>query len=208
MMLTSLSISTGTSKARCTWAGTSYRSQPGMIGGLIARPVECSTGPGSPIPMAASSATVPVLLGQHLADLLLDPAEHVLGSEGDIQILAPLDQDRPGQVGQRDPRVGGADVGAGDHPGGRVEREQRRRSAAGGDPAAVRRHQAEPHQQVDPGGDRRAGQAQRVGQLGPGPGLAVPEQLEDVAGPHDRKCDIESSACPAKNFCRTLDRSG
>ena len=57
MMFTSLSMSTGTSKARCTWAGTSYRSQPGMIGGLIARPVECSTGPGRPMPIAASSPT-------------------------------------------------------------------------------------------------------------------------------------------------------
>ena len=37
------------------------------------------------------------------------------------------------------------------------------------------------------GGDRRAGQPARVGQLGPRPGPPVPQQLEDVAGPHGRK---------------------
>ena len=40
---------------RANQPGTSKRSQPGMIGGLMGRPVECSTGPGSPMPIASRS---------------------------------------------------------------------------------------------------------------------------------------------------------
>ena len=36
--------------------GTASTSHPGMIGGLIGRPVACSTGPGSPTPIPASSS--------------------------------------------------------------------------------------------------------------------------------------------------------
>ena len=55
MMFTSLSTSTGASKLSRNQPGTSKRSQPGMIGGLIGRPVLCSTGPGSPMPIASRS---------------------------------------------------------------------------------------------------------------------------------------------------------
>ena len=57
MMLTSLSTRTGTAYSRWRRPGTSYLSQPGMIGGLIGRPVACSTGPGRPMPIAARCLT-------------------------------------------------------------------------------------------------------------------------------------------------------
>ena len=57
MMLTSLSTKTGESKDSLRAPGTSNRSQPGMIGGLIGRPVENSTGPGRPMPMPTTSST-------------------------------------------------------------------------------------------------------------------------------------------------------
>ena len=55
MTLTSLSTSTGTRSLRDSSPGTSASSQPGMIGGLIGRPVECSTGPGRPTPTLTRS---------------------------------------------------------------------------------------------------------------------------------------------------------
>ena len=101
MMLTSLSMSTGTSKARCTWAGTSNRSQPGMIGGLIARPVECSTGPGRPMPIAASSPTPRRWSASSSAITDSTQPSTCSGPVGHVEVLAALDEDGPGQVGER-----------------------------------------------------------------------------------------------------------
>ena len=207
MMFTSLSTSTGTANARCTWPGTSYRSHPGMIGGLIARPVECSTGPGRPIPIAASSRDVATLVGEQLADHLLDPAEHALRTERDVERHRPLGEDPAVEVGDRGGRVGGAEVDTDHDPGSGVEGQQRRRPAAGRDPSE-RHHEAEPHQRFQPGGDRRPGQSGGLDELRPGARLTVPEKVEDVAGPHARSQPRRTSVRPANNFCRPLDRSG
>ena len=45
----------------------SKRSQPGMIGGLMGIPVECSTGPGTPMPMPMRSSTGRPRLGDERA---------------------------------------------------------------------------------------------------------------------------------------------
>ena len=57
MMFTSLSTTTSEPSSARTKPGTSNPSHPGMIGGLVGRPVACSTGPGRPMPTPASSAS-------------------------------------------------------------------------------------------------------------------------------------------------------
>ena len=95
-----------------------------------------------------------------------------------------------------------------DDPGTRVEGQQRRRATAGGDPVAVRRHQAEPQQHVDAGGDRGPGQARWRRPAARGSGAARPG-----AGRRRRWSARRGSQAlatllrPANNFCRTLDRS-
>jgi hypothetical protein len=128
-----------------------------------------------------------VLVAQQLRDHLLGPAEHVVGSGGDVEVGAPLGEHGAGEVGEPRGGVAGTDVDPRHHPRTGVEGEQCRGAAAGRDAAAVRRHQAEPHQHIDPRGDRRTGQSGGVGELRPRAGLPVTQQLEDVAGPHGRK---------------------
>ena len=186
MMLTSLSTSTGTAYSRWRRPGTSYLSQPGMIGGLIGRPVACSTGPGRPMPIAARCLSGRRCAFSSDAHGRGHPAQHHLGALGHVEALAHLAEDLAREVGQRGAHVGGADVDA-DHDLGRgVEREQRRRASAGRARAAERRHQLQAHQYVDPGGDGRPGQAGGVGELGARPRSAVAQQLEDVARVHGR----------------------
>ena len=156
-----------------------------MIGGLIARPVECSTGPGQ---AHADGGEV-----GHAAGCRWRAARRSRAPPSRARPRArsrrrgrraTSAEDRAGQVGQRGAGVRGADVDADDDAGAGVERDQRRRPAAGGDAVADRHDQAEPHQHVDPGGDRGPGQPAGGGQLGAGPRTPVPEEVEDVAGPH------------------------
>ena len=199
MMFTSLSMSTGTSKARCTWAGTSYRSQPGMIGGLIARPVECSTGPGRPMPMAASSPTPGA--GRRAARRSPTPPSRARAS-------GPVATSRSSRrstrtVPARSARAAVAWVAPmstpGDHPGTGVQCEQRGRAAAGGHPA-VRHHQAEAQQRVDPRGDGRAGEPGLLRELGARPGLPVAQELEEITGPHVRKSTTQDFSTSSKEL--------
>ena len=74
-----------------------------MIGGLIARPVECSTGPGQ---ADADRGQLGRRRGRCAAEQLarscvLDPAEHDLGPGRDVEVRAPLGEDRAGEVGER-----------------------------------------------------------------------------------------------------------
>ncbi len=95
-----------------------------MIGGLIGRPVECSTGPGSPTPIADSSLLLRRAVWSSDLHRVDHPAEHPVGTLVDRETDVDLAEDLAGQVGQHGPHVAGADVDADDHPGGRVEGEQ------------------------------------------------------------------------------------
>ncbi|MCY1232904.1 hypothetical protein D9M72_454200 [compost metagenome] len=77
----------------------------------------------------------------------------------------------------------GADVDCQDRAGGGVEGKARRRPATAGTGLTGRAHQSGGDERVDAGGHRGPCQASRQGQFGPGAGLAVAEQLEEVAGP-------------------------
>ena len=75
--------------ARWSQPGTSKRSQPGMIGGLIGRPVQCSTGPGSAdADREQVVGLAPELVEQLAGRRSIDPAEHGLGPLGDVDALA------------------------------------------------------------------------------------------------------------------------
>ena len=66
--LTSLSTRTGTGNWRARCAGMSNSCHPGMIGGFAGRPVECSTGPGTPIPMPTTwSSAMPIRFNRSCA---------------------------------------------------------------------------------------------------------------------------------------------
>ena len=53
--LTSLSTKTGAAYSPANAPRIGKRSQPGMIGGTVNRPDACSTGPGTPTPIASTS---------------------------------------------------------------------------------------------------------------------------------------------------------
>ena len=86
MTLTSLSTTTTAPSSARTKPGTSKPSQPGMIGGLVGRPVACSTGPGSPMPTPARSAGSRPVAAHEPAAVLDDPAQHGVGTEGDVEV--------------------------------------------------------------------------------------------------------------------------
>ncbi len=154
-----------------------------MMGGLTGIPVACSTGPGSPMPMPARSAGVPAGLAEQRLAFLDHPAQDGLRAVGDVLREPPLGEDVAAEVGDGNDHVRGADVDCQDSAGGGVEGKARRRPAAAGARLTGGSHQAGGDQGVDAGGDGGAGQAGGQGQFGAGPGLAVAEQLEEVAGP-------------------------
>jgi hypothetical protein len=106
------------------------------------------------------------------------PAQHDLGPVGDGDPRVDLAQDGAVEVGEGGGRVGRADVDTHDELGGRVEREEGRRTSSGRAGAAERRDQPEPHQGVDASRDRGPREARRLGQLGAGPGPSVTEEIE------------------------------
>ena len=92
MMLTSLSTSTGHVEGAAR-RGRARRSRPspGMIGGRIGRPVECSTGPGSPMPTPMrSSAGAAGLRRAAGAVVAATQSSTDLGAVGDVEALADL----------------------------------------------------------------------------------------------------------------------
>ena len=100
-----------------------------MIGGLTGRPVANSTGPGTPTPIAVDVVAARARLGEGARELRLDKAEHRLGALCDVEVLGQLGENRAGEVDDRQPRVGGAEVGPEDHAA--VARED---EACGGRP--------------------------------------------------------------------------
>ena len=131
---TSLSTSTGQPRPAPTTPGTSKPSQPGMIGGLVGRPVECSTGPGRPMPTPQQVARGrrPALRS---SDLLLRTS-HFSTASGPSEIwMSSVCSASTSAVerGDGEPGVRGPDVGTDDDPGAGVEPEPGGRAAAGGD---------------------------------------------------------------------------
>ncbi len=88
-----------------------------MIGGLVGRPVACSTGPGRPTPTPARSRDVAARLVEELAAVVEHPPQHDLGPERDVEVDVLVRQHGRRQVGDGEPHVGRADVGGQDRPG-------------------------------------------------------------------------------------------
>ena len=110
-MLTSLSTRTGAPKSAAKRSGIGKPSQPGMIGGLRGSPVECSTGPGTPIPMPATAPRSDPASASSGAKRCSTHSSTASGPVGDLDVAAVLGQHRAAEVGDREPRVGGAEVG-------------------------------------------------------------------------------------------------
>ena len=161
MMFTSLSTSTGTLKRAAPSAGTSHRSQPGMIGGLIGRPV--SSAPparAAPMPMRAQVRRPSAGFFQQPGHRVTEPAQHAVRAARDARLVARFfGQHRAGEVGHDNQRVRGTEVRSDHQPRGRVERKQRRRPAAGRCRPADGRDQPHPHQRIHAGAHRGPGQA-------------------------------------------------
>ena len=153
-----------------------------MIGGLTGRPVSNSTGPGTPMPIPRTSAgPFPVALKQ-LVEAGRHPGQHLARPQRDVEVAGALGERRAGQVGHGHARVGGAQVGHEHHAGLVVEREHRRRPAAGGRGAARLEHEPAGKQRVHPLRHRRARQPRVPGEVGPGHGGPGADQAEELAG--------------------------
>ena len=153
-----------------------------MIGGLTGRPLENSTGPGTPIPMPQTSSRRcgPTSASSSLKTLV-HPAEHLVGPDGDVQVGGSLDERRAVEVAEREPRVGRAEVGHEDDAGVAVEREHGRRAAAGRGAAAGLVDESEGEQRVDALRHGGAGEAGLPGEIGAGYGDAFADQSEQGA---------------------------
>ena len=136
-----------------------------MIGGATGVPVTNSTGPGHADADAADVAALALGLAQQAVERLLEPGEHDLGPLGDRDVLARLGQHVAGQVGHRDARVRGAEVGRQHDARVAVEREGPRRPAAARGAGLGRHHELARQQRVDALGDRRARQARQLDEL-------------------------------------------
>ncbi len=162
-------------------AGMSNPSQPGMIGGLVGRPVANSTGPGTPMPTPATSSAVrPASL--RMVDQIVHsrlstssgPSAISIGSVSSPITSAPRSVTaRVAWVAPRSAASTTRECGSkANRVGGRPPDERASPAAAdqtGGD------------QLVDPGGDGGAGQPGEVGQLRSGPSAAVAQELKKIS---------------------------
>ena len=153
MMLTSLSTSAGTPNRAASRSPTGCRFHPGMIGGDTGLPVANSTGPGRPTPTPRRSPMSRPARRRRSVEGPLQPREDDVGALGDGDVLGVLGQHPAGQVGDRDPGVGGSDVAGQHHPDVAVEGQHRRGSPSRGGAVAARHEQAVGEQRVDPLGD-------------------------------------------------------
>ena len=166
MMFTSLSTSTGTSRCCCTQPGTSKRSQPGMIGGFTGRPVECSTGPGTPMPIAARSCRSRPSFSMQGESCVDHPGEHGLGALRDVHALAALGEHGSGEVGDGEVACEAPRSAASTMRARGVQGELRGRASAGGRGIGDRGDEAEPHELVDARGDGRPGESRDLRERG------------------------------------------
>jgi hypothetical protein len=146
-----------------------------MIGGLIGRPVECSTGPGRPTPTPTRSSGVRPVSAISARPWVTTQSRTTSG---------PSEIGRSALVSARilDARSVTASRAWEHDAGGGVEGEGRGGSAAGGGGLAGRGDQAGGHQGVDTLGDGGPGLTGEGGEVGAGARAAVAEQLEHRAG--------------------------
>ena len=163
-------------------AGTSNPSQPGMIGGLTGMPVACSTGSGEPDPGAGQVRGAAASLGKQLQPFLDHAVQDNRGTGCDILRQPALREHFSVEVGDGDDHVGGPDVDREDYPGGGVEGKARRRPAARGARFPGGANEPRAHQRIDAGGNGGAGESGGLGEFRAGPGFAVAQELEEVAG--------------------------
>ena len=93
-------------------------------------------GPGDADPDATHVGVRAADAAEQLVERPLQPGEHSLGTLGDRDLLRALDEHLAAEVGHRQARVRGAEVGGQHDAGVAVEREHLRRPAARGDAAA------------------------------------------------------------------------
>jgi hypothetical protein len=87
----------------------------------------------------------------------LQPRKDPFGTLRDRDLLRPLGEDPPRQIGDGHPGVHGADVSREDHPGVAVERQRARWTATRRRAVTARHEQPVGHERVDPLRDGRAG---------------------------------------------------
>ena len=152
----------------------------------MGRPLECSTGPGNADADADEVA--------RLAAGLLEEAMRVVATSQSRTTSGPSVMSRgspisligsAAEVGQRDPAVRGADVGADDDAGLGVEGEADRWAPSGARRLAARREQARREQGVDAGADGRPGEPGQLRELGAGAWGLVAQQLQQLTGAAD-----------------------
>ena len=138
-----------------------------------------STGPGSPTPTPTHFVLRTADGHQQLDKGLLEPGQHRLGPVGDGDVLGLFGQHPPGEIRDRHAGVGGAQV-AGQHDAGiAVEGEHRRSPTPGRRAVTAGDEELVGQQCVYPLGDRRAGEAGQGGQITPGRGVALADEVED-----------------------------
>ena len=206
--LTSLSTTTTSPRLGGTKPGTSNPSQPGMIGGFVGRPVACSTGPGSPMPTPAMSRGRRPAAATSRRPCSTTQRQHVLRTEGDVEVDELVGQHGRRQVGDGQPDVGGADVGGEHDARRRVEGELRRRATTRRRRLAGRRRRA----QLASSASTRWATVDRPSPVTAASSLRVrgtPSRrcCSRIAGTvHRTRVKHTTSACQ-RNFCLTTGRS-
>ncbi len=181
MMFTSLSTSTGASKVPWNQPGTSKRSQPGMIGGLMGRPRAVLDRAGQP---DADREQVAGARPSWSSSSWAAPETQLSTASGPSatrmrSLLSAWMRPVRSLTAMRTWRR--ADVDAEHDAAARRDRELRRRAATGRDRVADGADEAELHEGVDAEGDGRSGEARHRRELGARAGAAVAEDLEEVA---------------------------
>ena len=133
------------------------------------------------MPMPRTSATSVPHAGEQRREVVDEPRQDDVGTGGDVELVGLLDEDVAGEVGDRQPAVGGAEVGGQHDAGGGVEHQPGRRPAAGGRTVAPLGQQPELEQCVDPLGDGRPRQPGEPGDVGPRARPTAADQLEQRA---------------------------
>ena len=153
-----------------------------MIGGFVGRPVACSTGPGSPIPIPARSLDGPPHGCDERPSVIDHPAQHGVGSAGDVQIDELVGEQCGGEVCDGEPDVGCPHVGGENDPCRRIEGELRRRPASRGGGLAGCADESARQEGVDALGDSGPAEPGGGGELAACARHAVAQILQQRAG--------------------------
>ena len=158
--------------------------------GEVDRTGDAESGGPDCVALVARGGEERVEVGEHLG-------EHELGAVGDRELDRTRGDAHAGEVGDRDRAVGGAEVGAEDHPGPRVEREPSRWSSSGGG-SGLHDDELVAHQLFEALSQGRPAQAGDLDQLGAGRGAPRADVLEHLPG---------GGGCEPLPWLRTFFRS-